>query len=220
MKQRISSESGLAVGVVLFALALVAVIAVVMNAGSMMGNSTVTIDRISADIKSQGNLIISKIRQCYTNGVDNKVLDCSNNTYITTTSSWSRSGCTGTSPTDLTVYYPTSTGSGTLVSALNCPSYAAGSQNLWTGQAPSMLPPVSNGLGEWYYVNAGDTNGRCIRIEPQAATVNDTAVRAGLAQAVTSYGAQEYVYTPGSSSQRVILWITRPSGAASADCSP
>ncbi len=214
MKQRISSESGLAVGVILFALALVAVIAAVMNAGSMMGGSTIVIDRVAADTTSQGNLIVSKIRQCYSNGLDNKTLDCSNNV------GGSRSGCTGTSPTDLTAFYPTSTGSGTAVSALDCPSYGAGVQNLWTGQAPSMLPPPTNGFDAWTYVNAGDVNGRCIRIQPNVATVDDQAVRAGLAQAANSYAAQEYTYTAGSSSQRFILWITRPSGAASADCSP
>lgn len=216
MKKRVSSESGIAIGVLLFALAIIAVLSVVMSAGSnMMGATPITIDRISADVKSQGQLVLSKIRQCVSEGIDNKKLDCSNNTLVLGVPT--RSGC---SPIDTTVFYPASTGSGTVIESITCPAYGTGMQNVWTGQQPSMLPPPSSGLEHWVYVNAGDAGGRCIRIQPLAATVDDTSIRNGLAQAAAAFSAAELSFSAGSSSQRFILWVTRPTGVVSADCSP
>jgi hypothetical protein len=216
MKKHVSSESGIAIGVLLFGLAMLAVLAVAMSAGSnMMGASPITIDRISAEVKSQGQLILAKIHQCYSEGLDNKKLDCSNNTLVLGVPT--RSGC---SPIDTTAFYPTSTGSGTVIESVACPAYGAGIQNLWTGQQPSMLPPPSNGLEHWVYVNAGDAGGRCIRIQPLAAGVDDVGIRDGLAQAAGAFSADELGFSAGSSSQRFILWVTKPAGVVSADCSP
>ncbi len=215
MNKRLPSDAGIAIGVLLFALAIIAAVTIALTGGNMMGNSTATIDRINAEVRSQADLIKAKIIQCYNDGLDAKKVDCQNNTFVAGTG-WTRAGC---SPIDTTAFYPTSTGTGTAMASVTCPSFTA-SSNLWTGQQPTMLPPPSNGLAGWYYVNAGDSGGRCIRIQPVAGTVNDATVRAGLAQATNAFSANEVVYSAGSASQRFILWITRPSGAASADCSP
>lgn len=224
MKQRLSSESGIAIGVVLFALAIIAVVAIAMSAGgNTMGSSAISIDRISADVKSQGDLILTKIRQCYTTATIDQQANCANNAWNAVASAYTRPECNGT--IDQTVYYPVGAApAGILVSSIVCPGYqSTDGTNLWTGNAPAMLPPPSSGLNPWYYVNAGDSGGRCIRIEPTAAALADSAVRAGLAQAANAYASNEYTYTPGSASQRFILWITLPAGgvaAANAGCKP
>lgn len=217
MHKRFSDESGIAIGAILFALALLAVVSVAMGVGGNSIGPTITIDRVTADIKSQGLLILNKIHECFSNGIDNKKLDCSNNVYDSIAGTWSRPGC---NPIDPSAYYPVSVGSGTAVEGLDCPSYGAGIQNLWNGQSVTLLPPPTSGFDNWYYVNAGDSGGRCIRIQPLAANVNDAGARNGLIEAAASFSASELTFDPNSTSQRFILWITKPSGTVSADCSP
>lgn len=182
-------EAGIAIGVVLFIIALLAVITIaISSSGNFMG-TTITPDRVSNLIKSQAQLIRSKILECYTNGYERG---------------------------ELADKYPSSTGNGTLVSALDCPSYTSGQQNLWSGQAPTSFPPPPQGFGAWYYVNAGKTGGRCIRIQPD--TPGDVGIKNGLAQAAPAFSSSELVYDSGSASQRFILWITPATGTASTDC--
>lgn len=192
MRIRSSSEAGIAIGAILFVLALLGVIAVAIgNSGNFMG-TTITPDRLSAELKSQANLIRSKILECFSNGYERG---------------------------DLADKYPASSGNGTLVSALDCPSYNTGSQNLWSGQSAATLPAKPVGLEEWYYVNAGASGGRCIRTQPATAYLNDIGITNGLAQAAGGFSAQELSYDAGSASKRFILWITRPTGTVSTDCS-
>jgi hypothetical protein len=186
---RHSPQAGIAIGPILFVIAIMAVIGIAMSSSSNFTTSTITPDRVTADIRSQANLIRSKILECYTNGYDRG---------------------------DLVDKYPASTGTGTLVEALECPSYNSGSENLWSGQSPASLPPPTNGFEKWYYVNAGVSGGRCIRIQPTSAS--DVGLKNGLAQVATSFSTMELVYDPNSVSQRFILWITRPSGSPSTDC--
>jgi hypothetical protein len=190
--RRLHHEAGLAIGVILFVIALLAVIAVAMSASGTFTNSTITPDRIMADIKSQAQLIRSKILECYSYGYERG---------------------------DLADKYPTSTGAGTLVEDLQCPSYTTGQENLWTGQSAAMLPPPTAGFDKWYYVNAASTGGgRCIRIQPNAGNASSIGVKNGLGQVATAFTANELVYDSGSASQRFIIWITRPTGTPSTDC--
>lgn len=219
MRQRFSPESGIAIGVILFALALIAVISVAMSAGSNFSGSVIATDRIREELKSQAQLISTKIRECYSNGLSNKQTDCENNTYVTPSTGspyWTRSGC---NPIDTTAFYPPSTGSGTSIISVTCPGYNPSTNNLWTGQVPLMLPPQPNGLDTWYYVNAGDVGGRCIRIAPLPANLSNAAIKQGLIEASSSFSSQELRFDPNSAALRFIIWITRPTGAASADCS-
>ncbi len=186
--RRFSSRSGIAIGMILFVIAIIAVISIAISASSNFTGSTITPDRVSADVKSQANLIRNKILECYTNGYDRG---------------------------DLPDKYPSSTGNGTLVEDLDCPSYNSGAQNIWAGQSPASLPPPPRGLNDWYYVNAGSSGGRCIRIQPASA---DASVKQGLTQASSSFSSMELSYDTGKDAPRFIVWITRPTGTVSDDC--
>ncbi|MBI3418868.1 MAG: hypothetical protein HY053_01870 [Proteobacteria bacterium] len=190
MKNRLALNSGIAIGMILFVIALLGVIAIAISAssGNFMG-TTIVPDRVAHDMKSQANLIRNKILECYTYGYDRG---------------------------ELADKYPSSTGNGTAVDSLDCPAYTSGQQNLWTGQSPAAFPPPPAGFGPWYYVNAGANGGRCVRIQPN--TPSDVGIKNGLAQVSVAFSANELVYDSSSSSQRFILWITRPNGSASADC--
>lgn len=214
-RTRLPANAGLAIGVILFALALIAVVTIAFSAGNNFTGSTTTIDSVKANIKAQAVLITAKIQECYSHGYTAKQAYCDPN-IETSPGVYSRSGC---NPIDKTAFYPTSSGNGIAVSAITCPSYSTSSNNLWTGQSPAQLPPAPKGFNDWVYVNAGDSGGRCIRIEPLASNLNDAATKQGLIEASTSYTTQELVYNPNGTSQRYIIWITRPSGTASADCS-
>ncbi len=182
----------------MFMLAIIAVIGVAMSATGGFNGSMVNADRISAELRSQGDLIKNKIRECYMNfnAVDH-------------------SGATGYPSTN----FPVSSGSGTDVENLVCPTYGTGNQNLWSGQSQVLLPPPTKGFDKWVYVNAGDVNGRCIRIQPSAGFATDSMVHEGLSLAAGGFSEMERVYDSASASQRLIIWITRPTGAASPDCS-
>ncbi len=198
---RLAPDAGLAIGAILFVVALLAVLAIAMSSGSSTVGSTVVADRIRSELKSQGNLIRAKILECNQYSLDRG---------------------------ELADKYPSSTGSGTLVSALHCLAFdSSGAQTvntpLWTGAHPAALPPPPSGMDEWYYVNAGAANGRCIRMQPLAPNVNDTGIRTGLSQAFSAFAvsgtsSQEGTYDPVSTSQRFILWITTPSGTADTNC--
>lgn len=202
---RAPSDAGIAIGVVLFVIALLAVLAIAMSSGSNTVGSTVVTDRVRSDVKTQANLIRAKIMEC--------------NQYSAERG-------------ELGDKYPYSNASGTsfsttpqLVSSLNCLAFVSetttlpsGLTHLWTGAHQATLGPPSNGLDEWYYVNAGSVGGRCIRIQPLAGSVNDTGIRTGLSQAFSAFSSQEGIYAPGSSSQRFILWITAPSGTPDSNC--
>lgn len=191
-------ESGVAVGVILFVIAILAVVAIAFSAGGNFIGSTLNIDRVSKEVRAQGDLIRAKINECYKNI---NAIDHSGGDYYPTSN------------------YPTSTGSGTLVESLTCPTYGSGMDNLWTGQSPATLPNPPTGFEKWVYVNAGDSGGRCIRIQPLSGFVNDPSVKQGLVEAAGAFSGLELTFDPNSSSQRFILWLTKPSGAASADCS-
>ena len=199
---RLSSQSGIAIGAILFVIAILAVLGTAISASGNFMGSTVTPDRVSADIKAQANLIRSKIMECYIYG---------RNRY-----SESLPNASDPMPSDM---YPSSTGAGTNVIDLDCPGFATGQKNLWAGQSAASLPPSPTGFDPWVYKNAGATGGRCIRIQPSTGLATDAGIKNGLSLVSGYFSNGERVYDSNSSSQRFILWITRPSGTADADCS-
>lgn len=216
---RLSPQSGIAIGLILFVLAIIAVMSVAFSVTGAFTGSTLTPDRISTELKAQAALIRSRIMDCYNNGLQGKIVECSGNVDLGG-GSYSRVGCgSGKYPTDTTAFYPVSTGSGTAIEALDCPSFGAGATNLWSGQTNLFVPPPPSGLDHWYYVNAGDTGGRCIRIQPSTGNTTDSGIKQGIAIAADNYTSLEKVYDSAGASQRLIIWITRPTGAASANCS-
>lgn len=193
--RRFPSSAGFAIGPILFILALLAVIAAVIAAGGGGEFSSAGImDRITADVQTQAELIRSKIYQCNMNYMNAVSLGgpASDNPYP------------ASDPTN-----------GTLVSALVCDP--SGGASLWTD---TQLPPPTAGFDDWYYMNAfvpgGNDGGRCIWTEPKNG--GSRAVIDGLTRAASKFSSQEVVYNPSGSSQRFVIWITLPTGTPDSHC--
>lgn len=207
------SQAGIAIGPILFVIALLAILAAVVASDRGGFGVAIVSDRITADIQSQASLIRTKINEC-------------NIKY----------------GTDLNGDgYPASdTSNGTLVSALNCEGDPTGLQNLWNGSRATVLPPPTNGFGPWHYINTNGsglggtaTGGRCIWSVPTTSNpVGNSALVAGLIKAsekfthqtscsdAASCGATEVIYDPASTSQKFVLWITIPTGSPDSHCLP
>jgi hypothetical protein len=200
---RFPSDSGIAIGPILFVIALLALIGTVLAAGTGGFGTATVADRVYNDMYSQANLIRTKINEC-------------NIKYLT-------SGTNGDG-------YPSSAGTGTQVCALTCEgdvnnsesgTDCAGnsltSQNLWFGIRPTVLPPPTAGMNQWYYINAGASGGRCIWTQPSSAI--SAGINEGLTHAATKFSSQEVIYNPGSNTTpRFVIWVTYPTGTASTYC--
>jgi len=202
--QRFSASAGIAIGPILFVIALLAVLAAVMAAGNGDYQTASGADRITADIGAQANLIRNTINEC-------------NLQYTLSVSSGS------VAPT--TDPYPASnTSTGTAVSALLCDP--TGTSSLW---GAILLPPPTGGFSPWMYIDASASNGgRCIWAAPSGSNpVNNAQITGGLTRASskfnssTSYSAaSEVIYDPASASQKFVVWITPPTGTANSHCLP
>jgi hypothetical protein len=211
---RLSPQAGIALGPILFMLALLGVIAAVMSASGGGGfNVAGTADRVNADVSNQANLIRSKINECYmqyvTNGVNNSAAPCAGDAYP----------CS-----DQT--------NGSLVSSLTCPGdplISGAQQSIWTGLRVTLLPQPSTGFTPWFYMNAGDAGGRCIWTSPGSSTAttwtapangnNNSGVVEGLKLAAAKFSSQEASYIHASTSQKFVVFITRPTGTTDSHCS-
>ena len=204
--QRFSRDAGIAIGPILFIIALLAVLATAMSSGSGNFQTSGVIDRISADVGSQANMIRTTINQC-------------NLQYQLALSA----GSVDIGSTD---GYPASDGTnGTAVADLLCDPM--GTSSLW---GAILFPPPTKGFNGWKYINKGAANGRCIWTSPSTSNpVSDSGIVGGLSRAAAKFNnatsvdlAHEVVYNPASASQKFIVWITLPTVAADADahCKP
>jgi hypothetical protein len=207
--QKFSPEAGIAIGPILFIIALLAVLAAAMASGGGGFQISGKIDRISADVVTQANMIRTTINQC-------------NLQYQLALSS----GSVDTIGTDPPGGYPSSdTSNGSAVADLICDPM--GSASLW---GAILLPPPTKGFNTWKYVNNGATTGRCIWTTPSTGNaVNDKGIVEGLSRAAAKFNSatavdttHEVVYDPASTSQKFIVWITLPATAGDADshCTP
>jgi hypothetical protein len=234
ISRRFTKESGIALGPILFVLAMLAVLAVTMSQGiGEFGQAGIT-DRIAADIATQANLIRSKINECYSEygtscagGGSGSVMSGSCSNYDGYPSSVD--GNNNLLPTD--------------VKSLSCQGDNAGQQNLWTGARPTQLPQPTAGFSDWVYVNTNlvgvggsASGGRCVYIQPGVVggivgngnnNSTSAALVAGLTKAASKFthntvndGSSEVNYNPASSSQKFVLWITLPTGSADSNCTP
>ena len=201
-------SAGIAIGPILFVIALLGILAAVMASGNGEFNTAGTADRITADIQSQASLIRAKINECNIKyGTDNN-----------------GDGYPASDPVN-----------GTLVSAINCTGDPTGLQNLWTGLRATVYPQPTKGFNQWYYINTNGsgfggtaTGGRCIWITPSLSSPSgNTGLVQGLTNAAskftsaTSYtGSSEVIYNPASASQKFVLWITLPTSSPNANCLP
>lgn len=193
-----SSEAGIALGPILFILAILAILGAVLSAGSgSFGTAGIT-DRIVADVSTQANLIRSKINEC--------------NMMYGTSSNYDG--------------YPSSGGVSIAISTVACAGDPSGLQNLWSGNRSANLPPPTSGFGIWNYINTNNsglggtaTGGRCIWVLPNS---KNNGVVAGLTRAASKFtsaaandGAAEVNYNPASANQRFVVWISAPPSAGS-----
>ena len=212
---RFSRSSGIAIGPILFVIALLALLAAVMATGGGDFQVAGGADRITADIGAQANLIRNTINECnmqYTLGVS-----------------------TGSvAPVVSGDYYPTSAGSGTPVSALGCTPMSTAS--IWnTSTSTILLPQPTSGFNAWNYIDAwsitpASNGGRCIWTTPSLANPStNLQITSGLTRAASKFNAtpaysatSEVIYDPASTSQKFIVWITMPSpsGSPNSNCLP
>lgn len=194
--KRLSSDAGIAIGPILFLLAILGVIATVMsasNGGSGFGAAGVA-DRVTAEIAGQANMIRSKINECQMQ-------------YLANSQTFATGSCGSDS-------YPCHTdAAGTLVADLTCPNdplVGGAEQSLWSGPRPALLPPPSGGFAAWKYYNGGDVGGRCFWTAP---TATSGSIGDGLARAAQKFTSAEVTYN--STTQKFVVFVTRPSSVAS-----
>ncbi|MDR3451015.1 MAG: hypothetical protein P4M15_14955 [Alphaproteobacteria bacterium] len=200
---RFSPQAGIAIGPILFILAILAIIAAYMASGNSDYQVASGTDRINADVTAQANLIRNAINQC-------------NMQYSLAVSTGSVSPSTDA--------YPTSTGSGTAVKSLTCAPM--GGSSLW---GATLLPPPTSGFNDWMYIDdAAAGGGRCFWTTPSSANpMSNSGIVTGLTHAAakfnsaTAYSAtNEVIYNPAKASQKFTVWITMPTGTPNANCLP
>jgi hypothetical protein len=213
MKNRLSSSSGIAaprnagiaIGPILFVVALLGIIAGVMASAGGGFTTAGQTDTAISDLRAQISLIRGKISEC------NMMAGSKEGECPAETDRWPKPAGTALGAEDTTP---------ALVSDIECPCDPSGEKNLWTGVRNLQMPPPPKNFGPWYYVNAKtDGGGICMRIQPVAAAASGAAIKEALAKVATYYRATEEIeYDPGSVSQRLIVWIKRPTGVADAGC--
>lgn len=212
--QSFPSQSGIAIGPILFVIAILALLAAVISAGfGDFGVAGIT-DRVSAEVQSQASLIRTKINEC------NLKYGTANN----------YDG------------FPDSGGAPILVKNLDCAGDVSSglSTNLWSGARATTLPPPTMGFGDWNYINTNAAGmsgtpmgGRCIWIEPNGKNPSsNSGIVQGLTKAASKFthqttcsdaascGQTEVIYDPASASQKFALWISVPTGAPDSNCMP
>ncbi|MGE4352096.1 MAG: hypothetical protein AB7E52_07910 [Bdellovibrionales bacterium] len=199
---RLDSTAGIAIGPILFILAMLGILASLFasDTGGSLGTASVS-DRITNDVVAQANLIRSKISECQMqyliNGTNNATdASCPNDPYP----------CS-----DQT--------NGTTVASLTCPNDpldGSSERSLWTGLRVASLPPATKGFNDWTYMNAGESGGRCIWTKPISSSSG--AIKSGLKRAAAKFTSQEVDYDESSSSQKFVVFITRPTGTVDSHC--
>jgi hypothetical protein len=208
--KRFPSTAGIAIGPILFILAILGILALVFSSGSSSFGVAQTADRVKSDVGSQANLIRSKINECYMQN-------------LTTAVNNSSAPCSGIDPCPVACQddaYPCSDQTnGTAVTALTCPgdSLVGGvQQNIWTGSRNAMLPPPTSGFSAWTYMNAGAAGGRCFWTAPTAG--KSATSQAGLGAVAAKFSTQEISYQSDSNSQKFVVFVTLPTGAVDSHC--
>ncbi len=201
-QRRLLPDAGIAIGPILFVLALLGILASVFSAGSggSLGSAGVT-DRIKSDVVAQANLIRTKIHECnmqnLVNGTNYSSAPCAGDPYPCSDQT------NGTTAQDLT--------------CPNDPLDGGNERSLWTGLRVALLPPPTKGFNNWTYFNAGTSGGRCIYTTPISGN-GSAAVVSGLQMAAQKFSSQELSYDDSSAAQKFVVFITRPTGSVDSHC--
>ncbi len=201
--QRLPSNSGIAIGPILFVIALLGILATVVAAGTSDFGTASVADRAYNDMYTQANLIRTKINECNlkygtnNNGDGWPPSDTSNGTPVCALT------CLGDPSTAL--------------SGTDCQGNGMTDQNIWNGMRPATLPPPTAGVDQWFYINAGTSGGRCIWADPSGGSLNE-GLLAGFTKASSKFSSQEAAFNAGGTSKRFVVWITPATGAADSHC--
>lgn len=214
------TRQGIVIGPILFVLAILGIIALALSSGFSGFSTTGQADRINAEVTGQINLIRSKIHECYMQSLtaNEGSTTLALNTALTP-------GCEDDP-------YPCSDKTnGTLVSALTCPGDPAVSgalQSLWSGARVAVLPQPTKGFTQWFYMNDGNEGGRCIWASPGDSTATSwtapsnadqkPGIVAGLKLVMAHFTSAEAAYNANSSTQKIVVYITRPTGTPNSHC--
>ena len=199
--KRLPPDAGIAIAPILFVIALLALLATVIASGTGDFSTATSADRAYNDLYSQANLIRAKINEC--------------NLKYGTNLNGDGYPPDPTTPTPVCALIcqgdPATAETGN-----DCQGNPITLQNLWSGLRPAQLPPPTSGFNQWFYTNAGTSGGRCIWAQPSGSA--STGMQSGLAKAASRFSSQEVVYNPAGTTQRFVIWITLPTGAADAHC--
>ncbi len=232
--KRLPRESGIALGPILFVLAILAILAGVISAGSGGFSVAGVSDRVVADTVTQANLVRSVINQCNLVYSSNQSTLNPSVTFTVNPDPYPESY---TNPSGSSIV--SSAGSAVLVSSLQC--NAAGSTaaipsaptlpstiiGLWSTGVN--LPQPTNGFGGWYYVDAtgnSPSGGRCIYIQPNASSsgIADGLTRAAakFTHATSNDGVSEVNFDSTKAHLRFVVWISAPpsTGNENSNCKP
>jgi hypothetical protein len=201
--RRFSSQSGIAIGPILFVIALLGILGAVIAAGTGDFGTTTVADRIYNDIYSQANLIRTKINEC------NLKYGTNNNG-----DGWPPSDATNGTPVCALICEGDSNSA---MVGNDCAGNGMTTQNMWYGMRPALLPPPTGGFQQWYYMNAGASGGRCLWTQPSGSMTE--GIKAGLEHAATKFSSQEVLYNSGGTTHRFVIWITLPTGTPDTQCS-
>lgn len=200
--KRLSPDAGIAIAPILFVIALLALLATVIAAGTGDFATATSADRTYNDINTQANLVRTKINEC------NLKYGTNNNG-----DGWPASDLTNGTPVCALACIgdPSTVETGT-----DCQGNTITEQNLWSGIRPAQLPPPTAGFNQWYYINAGAGGGRCIWAQPTGSA--SAGALSGLAKAASRFSSQEVVYNAGGTTKRFVVWITLATGIADSHC--
>jgi hypothetical protein len=201
--RRYPSDSGIAIGPILFVIALLGILAAVISAGSgEYGNASIA-DRVYADTYSQANLIRSKINEC--------------NMKYGTSAGGDGYPAVASEATGVPVCSLTCVGDpNTAETGNDCAGNPMTQQNMWYGIRPALLPPPTMGFNQWYYTNGGVSGGHCIWTQPTGSA--SAGIIEGLTHTATKFSSQEVTYNSAGSTNRFVVWITVPTGSPAAPC--
>jgi type II secretory pathway pseudopilin PulG len=183
---RLKNNAGIAIGPILFVIALLGVLAAAFASSSTSMNSATKADSITPLLETQAQLIRNKFYECNT----------------------------------IRSVWPISDSAGTTLASVECQGDPSGLRNLWSGARNVLLPAPPKDFNAWTYFDQSATGGgRCVMIRPSSTTLAaSAAIRQGIAKAYAKFTTQEADYAPTGTNQKLIIWITRPTGSPHSNC--
>ena len=179
-------ESGIAIGPILFVIALLGILAAVIAAGTGDFGTATIADRIYNDILSQANLIRTKINEC------NLKYGTNNNG-----DGWPPSDATNGTPVCAIICEGDSNSP---MAGNDCTGNGMTTQNLWYGMRAALCRHRPSGFQRYLDMNAGASGGRCIWTQP---SIGRRGHSGGPQSRGCKFSGQEVLYNAGGTTHTV-----------------